>query len=196
MDEKIMKKEYWSEMLTAALILGLVNVVILVLGYVFSNNGSSAMNWLLNIASLAGIFWVLLQYSKRASRLEKFRKTGFSYGAAFGFSILVLFTSGILGGACQWTLQTVVDPQYGDELLRKAVEAASQVNPAVGDVEIGMIKMMTQSMWWVIGAHMFSMVLLGGLIALVTSTFAKRPGNPFADEDDALRQDDGNENND
>ena len=196
MDEKTMQKEYWSELLTAALVLGLINAVIMVLGYVFKDGGSQVMNWLLNIATFAGIFWVLLQYGKRASRLDKFRKTGFSYGSAFGFSILMLFISGILTGTCQWILQTVIDPKYGEELLRTAINAAEKTGVAVDDQQIAMIKMMTNSIWWIIGASMLSMVMLGGLVALVTSTFVKRPGNPFADEDDALRQGDGNENND
>ena len=180
MDEKAMRKEYWREILTAALVLGLLCAVKIVLTYVFNSN--TLLNWVLFFYEFTVIAWTLVHYGKKASRMPMFAVRGFTYGAAFGFSMLVLLVSGILVGLCQWFMTNVVDPAYYAEANRKAIELVIQSNPAIGDAMIeGMQKgqAMMSSIWMMVFAGMFTMVFQGGLVALVTSTFVKRPPNPF-----------------
>jgi len=191
MEQKDMKKQYWSELLTGALVLGLLYAVQLVLSYVFKDGGPKVISWLLSVYGFAAIAWALFHYGKRASKLELYRTKGFSYGAAFGFSMLILIISGVLVGVAQWILQNVIDPEYYAQMYRRSMELIIQTTPSLSDKQIEAMKTgqeITRSIWGMIGASMMTMILLGGLIALITSAVIKRPANPFAEDRDTTPQ--------
>lgn len=100
----------------------------------------------------------------------------FSYGAAFGFSLLVLVFSGAIVGVCQWVLQNMVDPTYYAMVYQNSLKAMI----AVGKMDAQQIEIMKRSselmrsIWGMIGASAFSMLLQGGLVALLTAAYVKR----------------------
>lgn len=171
-----MKKEYWHIVLTAGFALGVLYSAMAFLGYAF--HGNSVVGWLCSIGGFASIVWSLIYYGRRAAAVKDIDGAGFSYGQAFGFSLLVLLLSGVLVGISQWVLQNVIDPAFYEELNATSVENILRLMSKIPtDEQVKLIKEsqeMAKHMWPLIMGSMFNMAFLGGLVALVTSTVIKR----------------------
>lgn len=175
-----MKKDYWHIVLTAGFVLGVLYAATTFLSYVFY--GNVIMGWICSIAGFGAIVWSLLFYGKKTAALKDVDGMGFSYGQAFGFSMLVLLLSGVIVGISQWTLQNVIDPVFYDQLYKTAIEEMVAKVPSAGADQIKMMKEsqdMMRQMWAVILASMLSMALLGGIVALATSAAIKRQPKMF-----------------
>lgn len=170
-----MKKEYWHVVLTAGFILGILYSAQTFLSYAFY--GNKITGWIASLIGFASIVWVLINYGKKAAAIKDPEGMGYSYGQAFGFSIIVLLLSGIIVGISQWLLQNVIDPEFYAKLYKEAAEQMVTLMPNASDEQIKAMQasqQMMRQMWAVIGASMISMLMLGGLVALATSVVIKR----------------------
>lgn len=175
-----MKKEYWNTVLTAGLVLGVLYAAAGFLTY--ATYGNSAMGWIISVLGFAVIAWSLYYYGKKVAVITDVDGMGFSYGKAVGFSIMVLLLSGVITGISQWLLQNVIDPEFYAQIHREALENVIKLMPSATDEQIAASKKsldMMHQIWYVIGASMLSMVLLGGLVALITSVFVQRKPRVF-----------------
>lgn len=170
-----MKNEYWNIVLTAGFVLGVLYAAQGFLSYVFY--GNMLMGWLTSILGFAAIIWVLVYYGRKAAEIKDVDGVGYTYGQAFGFSLLVLLLSGVIVGFSQWLLQAVIDPEFYAIIYRETTEKMLSMMKNPTDEQITAMKQSVQrmqDMWYVIGASMFSMCMLGGLVALGTSAVVKR----------------------
>lgn len=172
MDNK--KVLYWKNILSAALVLGGLYVLQLFMGYWLRNVETTMFAWLINLYGFVVIVWSLLFFGRRARDIKDDQGLGFSFAQAFGFSLQVLVFSGIIVGFGQWFLQNIVDPAYYTQVYTKSLElmtqgmTTEQVNIAKGSLDI------MKSIWGMVFSMVFSMLMLGGLVALGTSVMLKR----------------------
>lgn len=171
-----MKKDYWNIVLTAAFVLGVLYAAFNFVSYAFY--GNAIVGWLSSLAGFGVILWSLVYYGRRAALLKDVDGVGFTFGQAFGFSIMVLLLSGVIVGIGQWLLQNVIDPTFYDKLYKDALEQSIKVlGNSADDTQIESVRrthdMMRQPLVVVFGA-MLSMGLMGGLVGLAASAIIKR----------------------
>lgn len=183
MDEKERKQKYRMELLTGGMVLGLVMFAVMVLQYLFREVGGFWVG-LLSFANFAAIVAVLIVYGRRAAALcppdPVRRPNGFTYGRAFGFSILVSLLSGIVYGAGYFLMTEVVDPRYFAQGMERVAEMyVSSGLMTAEQVRAGMALM--HNLFVVIFANMIAMLFQGGFLALFTSAIVRyrRPYNPL-----------------
>lgn len=180
MDEKQRKKQYTAEVMTAAMVMGLGMFVVMFLQYLLRDAGG-ILGVLLSFANLAVVVAVLIIYGRRAAALcppdPQRRPNGFTYGRAFGFSVLVSLLSGIIYGAGYFLLTEVIDPQfYGDTINEVAKLYVSSGLMTAEQVQAGVALM--HNLFVVILANMIAMLFQGGFVALFTSAIVRyRPNN-------------------
>lgn len=180
MDEKQRKKQYTAEVMTAAMVMGLGMFVVMFLQYLLRDAGGM-LGVLLSFANLAVVVAVLIIYGRRAAALcppdPQRRPNGFTYGRAFGFSVLVSLLSGIIYGAGYFLLTEVIDPQfYGDTINEVAKLYVSSGLMTAEQVQAGVALM--HNLFVVILANMIAMLFQGGFVALFTSAIVRyRPNN-------------------
>ncbi|WP_298064732.1 DUF4199 domain-containing protein [uncultured Rikenella sp.] len=176
MDEQTRKKKYRGELLTAGMVLGLAMFVVLVLQYLARDLPGGFLSGLLSFAGFAVIVAVLIVYGRRAAALcppdPVLRPGGFTYGRAFGFSILVSLLSGIVYGAGYFLMTEVVDPRYFAQGMERVAELyVSSGLMTAEQVREGMALM--HNLFVVIFANMIAMSLQGGFLALFTSAIVR-----------------------
>ena len=183
MDEKQRKQKFRTELLTAGMALGLALFAVMALQYLLHDAGP-LLATILSFANFGVIVAVLIIYGRRAAALcppdPATRPNGFSYGRAFGFSLLVSLLSGIVYGAGYYLLVEVVDPQYFAEAMKRGAEAyVSSGLMTAEQVQAGMALM--HNLFVVIFANMIAMLFQGGFIALFTSAIVRyrKPYNPL-----------------
>lgn len=183
MDEKERRQKYRGELLTGGMVLGLAMFLILVLQYVARNAGGFLVGFL-SFANFAAIVAILIIYGRRAAALfppdPVLRPNGFTYGKAFGFSLLVSMLSGIVYGAGYFLLTEVVDPAYFGQAMERVAELyVSSGMMTAEQVRAGMALM--HNLFVVIFANMIAMLLQGGFLALFTAAVVRyrRPYNPM-----------------
>lgn len=163
--------------------LGLAMFAILVLQYLLREVGGFWVG-LLSFANFAAIVAVLIVYGRRAAVLcppdPLLRPGGFSYGRAFGFSLLLSMLSGIVYGAGYFLLTEVIDPHYFGQAMERVAELyVSSGLMTAEQVQAGMALM--HNLFVVIFAQMIAMLFQGGFLALFTSAIVRyrRPYNPM-----------------
>lgn len=176
MEEKERKRKYRLELLTGGMVLGLAMVAVLVARYLMRGVASGMPGSLLSMATLAAIVAVLVVYGRRAAALcppDQKHPGGFTYGRAFGFSLLVCLLSGVVYGMGYFVMAEGVDPVYFgrilDQVARAYVEAGWMTPEQVGEAVGAM-----HNQWMVIVGHMVAMVMQGGFVALFTSAVVRR----------------------
>lgn len=183
MDEKTRRQKYRGELLTGGMVLGLAMFVIMVLQYLLRDVGGFLVG-LLSFAGFAAILVVLIIYGRRAAALcppdPLLRPNGFSYGRAFGFSLLLSMLSGIVYGAGYFLLTEVIDPHYFGQAMDQVAEMyVSSGLMTAEQVQAGLALM--HNLFVVIFANMVAMLFQGGFLALFTSAIVRyrRPFNPM-----------------
>lgn len=183
MEEKERKQKYRMELLTGGMVLGLAMFVMLVLQYLMRNMPPGSIAGLLGLVSFAAMVAVLVIYGKRAAALcppDERHPGGFTYGRAFGFSILMCLLSGVVYGAGYFVMAEAVDPVYFGQAVEQVAKiyvksglmTAEQAREAMG---------MMHNQLLVIFGHMMAMAMQGGFLALFTAAVVRyrRPYNPM-----------------
>lgn len=181
MEEKEIKKARFNELLTAGFVLGLLYSVQIFVAYYL--NGDSSYNWLFFIYGILVLVYCQTYFGRRAAALNDTAGGGYSYLQALGFSIKMLLLSGLIYGFASWLLSSVIDPEYGELLRRIMLEKALEMAPNSTDEQIEIMRATSNFMtgvWGMMFSSMFSMLLNGGFVALVTSAFIKRKPDIFA----------------
>lgn len=169
------KSMYWKNILTGAAALGGLYGVQVVLGYLLRQwSGGGVVGTLLSLYGFGVIVFGLLFFGRRAERIRNVDGGGYSYSEGFGFSLLMLLFSGVIVGVVQWFLQNVVDPAYYSEIYRETLSGLTQgMSPEQIKAARGSLDIM-KSLGGMIGSMVFTMLMLGGLVALGTSAMIKK----------------------
>lgn len=178
------KKAFYNELLTGGFVVGLLySIQIFVIYYL---NGDQSLGWVFQMYGIAIIAYCQIYFGRRVAAIKDTAGAGYSYISALGFSIKIMLLSGFVVGFASWLLQNVIDPQYGQSLMRQAVEQSVAAIPNATDEHLGLARTMAgwvMSVWGLIGISMLSMIINGTLIGLITSAFIKRQPNIFEQND-------------
>lgn len=174
MDEKTRRQKYWGELLTGGMVLGLVLFGIMLLQHVTRFMGRE-VNTVLSVLSFGATVAILVIYGYRAARYclpDKLHPGGFTYGRAFGFSLLVSLLAGIICGAGYFLLTEVIDPVFFGEMIQQFAEMYVSSGWMDADQAKEMIAL-AHNIFVVILGNMVVMLLKGGFVALFTSAFVR-----------------------
>ncbi|MEF9950444.1 MAG: DUF4199 domain-containing protein [Mucinivorans sp.] len=178
------KKAALNELLTGGFVIGLLYSVQIFVTYLL--NGNQSLNWLFVIYGLGVIAYCQIYFGRRMGAIKDVQGAGYSYVSALGFSVKMMLLSGFVVGFAGWLLQNVIDPAYGELLLRETIRQASTAMPSATEEQLDMVRKMSHAMmsvWGMIGVSIFSMLINGALVALLTSAFVKRPVNIMQNND-------------
>lgn len=174
--EKIRRQRYRIELLTAGMVLGLAMFALLVLQYWTRNLASAFVSGLLSCATFGAIVAVQIIYGRRAAALcppdPAVRPNGFTYGRAFGFSVLAALLSGIVYGAGYFLMIEVVAPHYFGQVIDRVAELYVSSGLMTAE-QVGMARGLMHNLGMVIFSNMSVMLLYGGFVALFTSALVR-----------------------
>lgn len=178
MKGKNLSKVFWTEAMTGGLIIGVLLFVWDLVGYWMNvpAKGSSVASWVQFGLLVGGIIYF-------CQRMRAFRGAalGFSYANAFGFTLATMLFTGLVYGIGLFFLQVVIAPGYFGPIQEAAILESPYGDMILNNREMErMVFSMLRSPFIYIFTGIFSMLIYGGLIGLVTSIFMKRPADPFA----------------
>lgn len=179
------KSTFWKSAMIYGLYLGIAVVLFSVILYVSGQMLNSAINWISFVIIAAGIYLSQLNY--RNKELNGFIK----YSTALGFGIAVALFSGIIQ-----TVYTIViyklDPSLLDQMRMLQEEAMLKQGLPEESIETA-TEMMSklQSPALLAFSGLFSVVLIGFIISLITSIFIKKTdeGSAFEEAMEEVQQD-------
>ena len=176
MDEKERKQKYRTELLTAGMVLGLAMTGVLVLQYVLRGVRIGWVGMLLSLAGLAVTAAVLVGYGRRAAALcppDERRPEGFTYGRAFGFSLLVCLLGGVIYGAGYFVMAEAVDPAYFGQIIDQVVRLYIE-SGLMTQAQAELTAAAMHNLLMVILGYVLAMALQGGFVALFTAAIVRR----------------------
>jgi len=168
----------WKSCLKFGVILGLISVVMSVLYYVMDIMFASWIMVPSIVVTLVVLF--LLQRSYRDSCENGY----ITYGRALGSGVIMLLYAAIIGAIFAYLLYAVIDPGLVDKSLAAAqakLEAKGMPEAAI-DAAVKVQQKMLQP--WVISlSSIFGTMFSGTIMALITSIFVTKKGNPLIDNE-------------
>lgn len=102
--------------LTWGVIIGLISIVYSVVLYMLNQSFNRALGYAGIIILIAGLAFAMKNY--RDSVLEGIMP----FGKAFGFGVLIVVVSGLLGSIYTYLLYTVIDPELQQKLMEFSAE--------------------------------------------------------------------------
>ncbi len=181
MEEKEIRKFFWTEASKGGLFLGLALFVISLISYYFDLNFNYSGT--VSIVQVVVISWFIYHFGRNVA-VRRGDRLGFTYGQAMGFVLAMMLFTGIIFGVGEFFLQSVIDPEYyrdlyeavlhnstaDEELIEKALEARALVDPFL------------KNPLFMVISGVLSMILYGGFVGLIISAFLKRPADPNLSE--------------
>lgn len=168
------KSTFWKNSLKHGLIVGLVLIIYAVLLYVLDLNLNSALSYVNYV--ILGAAFILATKAYRDNELNG----NISYGKALGYSVVILTISTLISIIYSYLMITVIDPDIVDKMI--ALGEEKMLERGMSDEQIEMAqemqsKIMSPGVMMIMG--FISMMLIGTILALITSAFVKKEGNPF-----------------
>lgn len=172
------KKTFWSDAAKAGFVLGILSALLMVAAWVFKLDGS--LSWLNNILSYVIIIGCLYVFGKKRAAVHG--DAGFSYGQSLSFIIASMLFAGVIIGLATYLMQSVVAPEYYQELRDVAVmNAGIDVDSAEYEMSMSMVDKMMNNPVTMVFAGMIGMIFSGFFIGLIISIFVKKQPNIFAE---------------
>lgn len=169
------KSTFWRTAMIYGLYIGVILMLYSVILYVTGQTQNKTLGYLSFI--LYPVCIILAQINYRDKELGGF----ISYSQALGFGVAVMFFSGILTALYTIILYSFIDPGLIDQIKMMQEEAMLQKGMSEDQIEAAMAisgKMFTPG--WLSIMGMFGSVLIGTLIALITSIWIKKEDNQDA----------------
>ena len=168
----------WKSCFKYGIILGLVSVVMSVLFYVMDLMFASWIMIPSIIVTLIVLF--LLQRSYR----DTYENGFITYGRALGSGVVMLLYSAIIGAIFAYLLYAVIDPGLVDKSLAAAQAKLEAKGMPEAAIEAGLKVQQKMLQPWVISrTTIFGTMFSGTIMALVTSIFVAKKGNPLIDNE-------------
>lgn len=179
------KQAVRNELLTGAMVVGLLLALQVVLAYALPKD--SVLAWPILILGIAIYATGQLFYGRRVARIRFAEKGSYSYLAALGFTLKMMLLAGIVVGVANWLVIGVWHPELGVELVNQsaAQSLAMFTDPTSEQVALaGQMARAMVSVWGLAIISMFSALLNGGLVGLVTSAFIMVRGTSDVEQTD------------
>lgn len=173
------KKLYFRLMLAAAAALGVLNILPSYLLYVFGVQATdvTGYQWWNTLYTVV-VFACVFIYCGRQAAVARDPQGyyGYSYGAAFSFSILAALMSALVYAFLGWLLMNVIAPEMVQKMLdmtREKIAETPGVTEQIMESSVSMAKFFTTFAGMFISS-ILSMAFWGGLVGLVTSAYVKK----------------------
>lgn len=166
------KQAVRNELLTGAMVVGLLLALQVVLAYALPKE--SVWAWPTLLLGVAIYAAGQLFYGRRAALLRATETGSYSYLSALGFTLKMMLLAGIVVGVANWLVVGVWHPELGAELAKQsaAQSLAMFSDPTPEQVATaGTMARAMVSVWGLVLVSMGSALLNGGLVGLVTSAF-------------------------
>jgi hypothetical protein len=160
--------------LNYGLMLGLAIIIIAVLLFIFNLHLKSYTNYIYYVFIIAFLIWGVKSY--RDNSLNGV----ISYGKALGFSTIIVLIASLIFGIYSYLLISIIDPDYIEKMLALAEEKL--LKQGIPDDQIEMGLSLQKKMMFPFLMSFFSflgMMFWGFIIALITSAFLKKEGDPY-----------------
>jgi len=160
--------------LNHGLILGLVLVIFAVLLFIFNLHLNKYLGYVNYVIIIAFLIWGVKSY--RENNLNGV----ISYGKALGFSTIIVLIASLIFGIYNYLLISIIDPDYIEKMLALAEEQL--LKQGIPDEQIEMGLSLQKKMMSPVLISLFSflgMMFWGFIIALITSAFFKKEGDPY-----------------
>lgn len=168
------KSTFWKNSLKHGLIVGLAMVVYGILLYILELNLNTALGYVNYAILIAGFI-----LGTKAFRDNELNGT-ISYGRAFGYSVVILTVATVIYIIYSYLMMTVIDPDIINKM--QALGEEKMLERGMTDEQIEMAqqmnsKIMGPGLMSIIG--FFGMMFIGTILALITSAFVKKEGDPY-----------------
>ena len=155
----------------------LTGVVLSVLNLLFLFTGlADSLSWIIYLVLILGIFWGSRQYRFEVGN-------GYiSYGQAFTFGFLTALGASLIFVFVFYLYMKYMDTTYLGQILDQMEISLYEGKMPQDEIDTFMTfyrKMLTPGM--LAAGLLFSYVLMGTIISLITSIFIKNPKSPFED---------------
>lgn len=168
------KSSFWKNSLKHGLIVGLAMVIYGILLYILELNLNQALGYINYVILIAG--FILGTKAFRDNELNG----SISYGRAFGYSVIILLVATVISIIYSYLLMNVFDPEIIEKM--KALGEEKMLERGMTDEQIEMAqqmnsKFMKPGFMMIVG--FIAMMFIGTILALITSAFVKKEGDPF-----------------
>ncbi|HZL09508.1 MAG TPA: DUF4199 domain-containing protein [Prolixibacteraceae bacterium] len=173
------KSTFWKSAMIYGLYIGVILTFYSVILYVTGQTTNKTLGYLSFILYPGCIF--IAQVNYRNKELDG----TISYSQAFGFGVAIMLFSGIVTALYTIILYSFVDTSLIDQLKTVQEEAMLQKGMSEDQIEVAMsmtAKMFTPGWMSIMG--LFGSVLIGTIISLITSIWAKKQPDEDAFEED------------
>jgi hypothetical protein len=172
MEEK--SNSLFKSALNYGLMLGLALVIFAVLLFIFNLHMNNYLGYVYYVIIIGFLIWGVKSY--RETSLNGV----ISYGKALGMSTIIVLIGSLIYGIYNYILITVIDPDYIEKMLALAEEQL--LKRGMPDEQIEMTLSLQKKMMSPFLTSLFGflgMMIWGFIIALITSAFLKKEGDPY-----------------
>ena len=160
------------------LILGFASIIFSVILYMMDQYGNQALGYLGLVITI-----VILIFGMRSFR-DQIRGGVMPFGTAFGFGVVVILVSSLLGSIYNYVLVAIIDPDLIQKILDIAIEKG--IERSRGRATPEMIEEGMEMMSWMFKPAMMSVMgflsggFMGTIVALIMAAIFKRDEDPNA----------------
>lgn len=168
---KEMRQLSFNEAARWGAIVGVAGSLLLVLSYVFRNNGNL---YFINSMDFA-VFGSLFYFAAKGMAVKR-GDYGFGFASAWGFIILVSSFAGVLSGITQYVLMAHVDPNYYTTIYEELFKAMYGIE---GDNFITLFKEYQSRIGIIVLASIMGAAFRGAFLGLIVAAFTRNKINPY-----------------
>ncbi|MGE0088964.1 MAG: DUF4199 domain-containing protein [Bacteroidales bacterium] len=168
------KSTFWKSSVTSGVILGIVLVIYSVLLYILDLNMNKSIGYISNLFIIVGLWWFTKSY--RDNNLGG----NITYGQALGYAMVIVVVAAIISSIYSYIFIKFIDPSVIDKGMAMAEE--EMIKQGMSDDQIEMAqsmskKIMSPGLMNIMG--FIGTVVIGFIIALITSAVVKKEGDPY-----------------
>mgnify|MGYP005812704325 CR=1 FL=1 len=135
-----------------------------------------------SLTSLSWLIYIAVIYLTMKAFRDNYNEGFLSYGQGVMFGLKISILSGIFVGLFYFILMSFIDPEFREQMIAVAEEAALAMGLPESQVEeLRPSFEMTTNPWLMLVSNMLSGLFTGTLISLFIAAFVKRKGDPFQD---------------
>ena len=171
------KRSIWKETLNYGIIMGLINVGVAVLAYMFDLTFKTWIIWPSLLISIAVLFLLLRSYR------DHYNSGYISFGKSVGAGVIISIYSAVISAIFIYVLYAFIDPGLVEKTL--AVTEAKMIAKGVPEMAIDKAMEIQAKMmkpWFTSLMGIVNGIFSGVILSLIVSLAIMKKGNPLLDE--------------
>ncbi len=165
---------FWKSSITNGVILAIVLIIYSVLLYILDLSTNKSLGYITYLFLIVGLWWFTKSY--RDNNLGG----NISYGQALGYATIIIVVAALISSIYSYVFLKYIDPSLIDKMA--ALGEEEMLKQGMSDEQIEMTqsmskKFMKPGLMNIMG--FLGTVLIGFIIALITSAIVKKEGDPY-----------------